>query len=109
MRPCVTFSGIKVKIFDSSTLVYICLHSSSDSSVFLEYILKSYLIPLVSIPKVTYLQLRKEVFPEEPLKAMSNIFLLFCCLSLKDYNFETKKNIFYFTSEALLVIEIFKF
>ena len=32
MGPCVTFCGIKVKIFDLSTLVYICLHSSSDSS-----------------------------------------------------------------------------
>ena len=32
MRPCVAFSGIKVKMFDSSTLVYICLHSSIDSS-----------------------------------------------------------------------------
>ena len=30
--PFVTFSAIKVKVFDSSTLVYICLHSSSDSS-----------------------------------------------------------------------------
>ena len=31
MGPCATFSGIEVKIFDSSTLVYICLHSSSDT------------------------------------------------------------------------------
>ena len=32
MGPCVTFSGIKLKILDSATLVYICLHFSSDSS-----------------------------------------------------------------------------
>ena len=32
MRPRVTFSGIKVEIFDSSTLIYIRLHSSSDTS-----------------------------------------------------------------------------
>ena len=32
MRPRVTFSGIKVEIFDLSTLVYIRLHSSSDTS-----------------------------------------------------------------------------
>ena len=29
--PCVTFSGIKENFFDSSTLVYVCLHSASDS------------------------------------------------------------------------------
>ena len=34
MRPCITFSGIKEKSFDSSTLFYICLHSSSDWSTF---------------------------------------------------------------------------
>ena len=32
MGPHVTFSGIKERIFDSSALVYIGLHSSSDSS-----------------------------------------------------------------------------
>ena len=32
MGPCVTFSGIKVKIFDLPTLVYICLHLPSDLS-----------------------------------------------------------------------------
>ena len=32
MGPHVTFSGIKERIFYSSALVYICLHSSSDSS-----------------------------------------------------------------------------
>ena len=32
--PCVTFSRIKEKVFDLSTLVYICLHSSNDSSTF---------------------------------------------------------------------------
>ena len=30
MGSCVTFSVIKEKIYDSSTLVYICLHLSSD-------------------------------------------------------------------------------
>ena len=32
MGPRVAFSGIKEKFFDSSTVVYICLHSSSNSS-----------------------------------------------------------------------------
>ena len=32
MGPCATFSGIKVKIFDLPTLVYICLHLPSDLS-----------------------------------------------------------------------------
>ena len=34
MGPCVAFSEIKEKFFDSSTLVYICLHSGSDSPTF---------------------------------------------------------------------------
>ena len=32
MGPCFTFFGIKEKLFDSFTLVFICIHSSSDSS-----------------------------------------------------------------------------
>ena len=32
MWPRITFSGVKETFFDSSTLVYICLNSSSDSS-----------------------------------------------------------------------------
>ena len=34
-EPCVTFSGIKGKNYDSSTLVYICVYLSSDSSTLL--------------------------------------------------------------------------
>ena len=32
MGPFATFSGIKEKFLDLSALVYICLHSSSDSA-----------------------------------------------------------------------------
>ena len=52
--PCVTFCGIKVKMFDSSTLVYICIHSSSDSS--------SDSSTLVYIRLVTRLQSSKFVY-----------------------------------------------
>ena len=34
--PWATFSGIKVKIHDSCTLVYICLHSASDPSTLVQ-------------------------------------------------------------------------
>ena len=34
MGPFATFSEMKEKFFDSSTLVYICLHLASDSSTF---------------------------------------------------------------------------
>ena len=40
---------------------------------------------------------------------MHNIFLLFSFLSQKESTFETNKNVFNFTSKALLVLEIFKY
>ena len=39
----------------------------------------------------------------------SNTFLQFCFLRLKRSTIETRKNVFYFTSKALFVLEIFKF
>ena len=43
-----TFSGIKEKKFDSSTLVYICLHSSSDSSTLVYWLVCTRLYSLVT-------------------------------------------------------------
>ena len=40
---------------------------------------------------------------------MSATFLLVCFVFLKENTFETTKNIFYFTSKALFVLEIIKF
>ena len=43
------------------------------------------------------------------LKVVSATFLLVCFLCLKDRTCETRKNVFYFTSKALFVLEIIKF
>ena len=43
------------------------------------------------------------------LKVMSATFLLVCFLRLKESTCETRKNVFYFTSKALFVLEIIKF
>ena len=43
------------------------------------------------------------------LKVVSTIFLLVCFVSLKESTCETRKNIFYFTSKSLFVLEIIKF
>ena len=43
------------------------------------------------------------------LKVVSATFLLVCFECLKESNCETRKNAFYFTSKALLVLEIIKF
>ena len=43
------------------------------------------------------------------LKVVSATFLLVCFLSLKKYTCETRKNVFYFTSNALFDLEIIKF
>ena len=42
------------------------------------------------------------------LKVVSATFLLVCFVSLKERNCETRKNVFYFTSKALFVLEIIK-
>ena len=42
-------------------------------------------------------------------KVVSATFLLVCCLRLKESTFETRKNVVYFTSKALLVLEIITF
>ena len=43
------------------------------------------------------------------LKVVSATLLLVYFLSLKDSTSETRKNVFYFTSKALFVLEIIKF
>ena len=45
----------------------------------------------------------------EKLKAVSTTFLLICFGYLKESFCETRKNVFYFTSKAFLVLEIIKF
>ena len=40
---------------------------------------------------------------------MSATFLLVSFVSIKESTFETRKNVFYFTSKALFVLEIIKF
>ena len=44
-----------------------------------------------------------------PLKVASTTILLVCLLCLKDSTCEIRKNVFNFTSKALLVLEIIKF
>ena len=43
------------------------------------------------------------------LKVVSATFLLVCFVSLKESTCETRKNVFYFISKALFVLEIIKF
>ena len=43
------------------------------------------------------------------LKVVSAIFLLVCFLSLNESTCKTRKNVFYFTSKALFVLEKIKF
>ena len=43
------------------------------------------------------------------LKVVSATFLLVCFVCLKESICETRKNVFYFTSKALFVLEIIKF
>ena len=43
------------------------------------------------------------------LKVVSATVLLVCFVSLKESTCETRKNIFYFTSKALFILEIIKF
>ena len=45
----------------------------------------------------------------ESLKVVSATFLLVCFLCLQESIYETRKNVFYFTSKALFVLEIIKF
>ena len=42
-------------------------------------------------------------------KVVSATILLLCFLSLKENSCETRKNVFYFTSKALFVLEKIKF
>ena len=43
------------------------------------------------------------------VKVVAATFLLVCFVSLKESTCEKKKNVFYFTSKALFVLEIIKF
>ena len=45
----------------------------------------------------------------EIIKVVSATILLICFVSLKENNYETRKNVFYFTSKALFVLEKIKF
>ena len=45
-------------------------------------------------------------FGDRPLKGVSATFLLVCFVCLKESTCETRKNAFYFTTKALLVLEI---
>ena len=45
----------------------------------------------------------------EHLKVVSATFLLVCFVCLKESTHETRKNVFYFTSKVLLILEIIKF
>ena len=55
------------------------------------------------------LLLRKQTSKKDTLKVVSATFLLVCFLHLKESTSETRKNVFYFTSKALFVLEIIKF
>ena len=67
------------------------------------------LIPLVScIPKTEFL-LGLIKLRIVTLKVVSATFLLVCFVCLKERTSETRKNVFYFTSKALFVLEIIKF
>ena len=43
------------------------------------------------------------------LKVVSATFLLVCFICLKKSTFETRKNVFYFTLKALVILEIIRF
>ena len=43
------------------------------------------------------------------LKVVSATFVLVCFLSLNESTFQTRKNVFYFTSKALFILEKIKF
>ena len=52
----------------------------------------------------------KNIFYDKmDLKVVSATFLLACFVCLKESTCETRKNVFYFTSKALFVLEIIKF
>ena len=46
---------------------------------------------------------------QKPLKVVFTIFLVVCFVCLKESTCETRKNVFYFTSKALFVLEIINF
>ena len=49
------------------------------------------------------------IMSELCLKVVSTTFLLVCFLSLKKSTCQTRKNVFYFTSKALFVLQKIKF
>ena len=50
-----------------------------------------------------------KLFSEGSLKAVSATFLVVCFVCLTDSTCETRKNVFYFTTKALFVLEVIKF
>ena len=65
----------------------------------------------ITFPKflATFLTLCDIFAGVQSLKVVSATFLLVCFACLKEKTCETRKNIFYFTSKALFVLEIIKF
>ena len=56
-----------------------------------------------------YMKYNSEVQLKVYLKVVSTTFLLVYFVCLKERTCETRKNVFYFTSKALFVLEIIKF
>ena len=63
--------------------------------------------PLTCDTALTFIS--ETVTPWQDLKVVSTAFLLVCFLHLKESTFETRKNVVYFTSKALFILEIIKF
>ena len=62
---------------------------------------------VVTLKKISnYEALQKKCFP---LKVVSATFLLVCFVCLKESTCKTRENAFYFTSKALVVLEIINF
>ena len=66
--------------------------------------LKNKIFALTNKPKK-----KKYIHRTQALKVVSATFLLVCFVSLKESTCKTRKNAFYFTLKALLVLEIFNF
>ena len=59
--------------------------------------------------QVLHIQFPKGIRLYKYLKVVSATFLLVCFLRLKESTCETRKNVFYFTSKAVFILEIMKF
>ena len=94
------------KISDLQVSTFKWLHKQTFWEIF--HIKTNWLIVSLSNNKTPL----KMILPqpnEKALKIVSTTFLLVCFVSLKEGTCETKKNVFYFTSKAIFVLEIIKF